>query len=310
MTQRVSIVLVLAGLTLPASAAPGDVLFFDDFEGGASAANYFLVADTSRPPGTTGNAASDSFDAAFAYTDLGQAGDVRSGTGGRFLTEDALTAFVNGVIVNGSVPISITYDLYMDPSSSGSTEYNFVGVGNVTAPFQHYLRGSLIGNEETQGVFAGGLTDSDTAGSGDYVLLESAGGVASPIDLFDGDATGNAQDGTSFADILPAGTPGPSGESVPARILQHRWVSVEFLIDGNAVSYFYDDQLIATATSSTNAVGRLGIGIGDPFPSSNQGMRVPPTADTSVIIDNVRITEVPEPATASLLALSAAALLR
>lgn len=279
------------------------VLFTDDFEGGTSAANYTTVADTTRPAGTTGNPASDIFDAAYVYTDLGDSSDVRSGTGARFITEDALTAFVNGIVVDGSAPISIKYDLYANPSSSGSTEYAFVGVGSGNLPFQHYLRGSLVGTEETDGVFAGGLTDSDTAGDGDYVILEGDGSLdTSPVDLYNADAAGNAQLGASFADILPALTPGPSGETTPARVLQHRWVEVELIISGKTALYMLDGEPVAGVPASGDITGLIGFGIGDPFTSSNQGMRIPPTADTDIIIDNIVITQLPEPTSALLAA--------
>lgn len=285
------------------AVANGQVIFFDDFEGGTSAGNYTLVADTSRPAGTTGDPASDDFDAAFAFTDLGDDSDVRTGTGGRFLTEDALTAFVSGVEIDGSQPVRISYDLYADPASSGSTEYAFVGVGSGNLPFQHYLRGSLIGTEETDGVFAGGLTDSDTAGDGDYVILEGDGSIASPVDLFNADAALNAKNGTSFTDILPELTPGPSGESTPGRVLQHRWVEVGLIINGDRAIYTLDGQVVASTASSGLITGMVGFGIGDPFTSSNQGMRIPPTADTQIIIDNVSIELVPEPASAALVGL-------
>lgn len=284
-------------------AAVGDILFQDDFEGGTSAANYTTVADPDDPAGDpvpAGPGASDVFDAAFAYTDLGTAEDTRSGTGGRFLTEDALTAFVTGLNIDGSVQISIKYDLYANPSSSGSTEYAFVGVGSGSLPFQHYLTGSLTGSEETQGVFAGGLTDSDTSGAGDYVILESDGSVGNPTDLFNADAAATSQDGVAFSTILPGGTTGPSGEGTTPGVLQHQWVEVELIIAGNDVIYSFDGQRVAKVTSSVAPTGLIGFGIGDPFPSTNQGLRIPARTDTDIIIDNIVVTQIPEPATAVL----------
>lgn len=284
--------LTAAALTFAATSADAQVIFTEDFEG--VPASFTTVADPDDAAGT-GGVGTDIFDPAFAYTDFGDASDVRSGTGAQFITEDAMTAFIDGISVDGSVPVSIRYDLFADPNSSGSTEYAFVGVGDATLPFQHYLRGSLIGTEETQGVFAGGLTDSDTALDGDYVILEGDGTVGSPVDLFNADAAGNAQNGTSFADILPALTPGPSGDSTPARVLQHRWVAVELLISGDRAIYSFDGQIVAAVTASGPITGSIGFGVGDPFPSSNQGMRAIPTPDTFVLIDNIVVELIPEP---------------
>ena len=295
LSMFLSFAVALASLSGFASAQT--ILFEEDFEGVPAA--FTLVGDADDEAGT-GGVGTDIFDSAFAYTDLGDSTDVRSGTGGRLITENALTAYIPGVTVDGSTPVSIKYDLYADPNSSGSTEYAFVGVGDATLPFQHYLRGSLIGTEETQGVFAGGLTDSDTALDGDYVILEGDGSVGSPVDLFNADAALNAQFGVSFSDILPPLTPGPSGESTPGRVLQHRWVEVELLIAGDLAVYSFNGQRVAAVTASGPITGSIGFGIGDPFPSSNQGMRAIPTPDTNIIIDNIVVTAIPEPSVLAL----------
>lgn len=291
---------VVALASLPANGQV-TVLFEDDFEGGLSAANYTTVSDPDDEAGT-GGVGTDIFDAAFAYTDLGIVGDVRSGTGARFISENALTAFITGLNIDGAAPISIKYDLYADPNSSGSTEYAFVGVGDGTLPFQNYLTGALNGQEQSSGVFAGGLTDSDTAGAGDYVILESDGSVAEPTELFNADAAGNAQDGTPFALILPGGDAGPSGEGTTPAVLQHQWVEVELRIVGNQVSYLFDGQFVASVESSISPTGLVGFGIADPFPSSNQGGRIPPRPDTNIIIDNIVVASLPEPTSLGLVA--------
>ncbi|MEO0530761.1 MAG: hypothetical protein AAF266_09345 [Planctomycetota bacterium] len=289
-------------------AAPGDILFMDDFDGGTSAANYTFVVDPDDPAGDpvpAGPGASDVFDAAFAYTDLGIVGDVRSGTGAQFKSENAATAFVSGLPIDGSVDIKISYDLYADPNSSGSTEYAFVGVGSGQLPFQNYLTGALNGQEQSDGVFAGGLTDSDTAGAGDYVILEGDGSVAEPTELFNADAAATAQDGTAFSLILPGGDAGPSGEGTVPAVLQHQWINVELLIEGSQVTYLFDGQAVASVTASGPVTGLVGFGIGDPFPSTNQGLRIPARPDTNIIIDNITITQLPEPTAAALLGVAA-----
>jgi PEP-CTERM motif len=301
--KRSPLLTLFAGIVLLSvchRATALSVIFSEDFESGTAATNFTLVADPDQASATTNE---DLSDFAFAYTDLGIVGDVRSGKGARFETQNALTAFVNGLTLDGSAPVSIKYDLYADPESSGSTEYAFVGVGSGNLPFENYITAALNGMEQSDGVYAGGLTDSDTSaatGGVDYMILESDGSVAEPTVLFGADAALEAQDGTSFADILPGGTTGPSGEGTNPRTLQHQWVAVELLINGNDVSYFLNGSKVATVTSSISPVGSIGFGIMDPFPSTNQGRLVPPRKGTNIIIDNIVVTQIPEPSTVAM----------
>lgn len=300
--KRRPLLTLLAGIALLAACnqAAAMTLFSEDFESGTAAANFSLVADPDQASATTNE---DLSDFAFAYTDLGIVGDVRSGKGARFETQNALTAFISGLTIDGSAPISIKYDLYADPESSGSTEYAFVGVGSGSLPFQNYITSALNGQEQSDGVFAGGLTDSDTSaatGGVDYMILESNGSVAEPTVLFGADAALNAQDGTGFDVILPGGTTGPSGEATVSRTLRHHWVPVELLINGNDVTYLINGFEVAKVTSSISPVGSIGFGIGDPFPSTNQGRLVPPRKGTNIIIDNIVVTQIPEPSAVAL----------
>jgi hypothetical protein len=292
MRLRAQVVIFAAVLVSTVPRTNAAILFQDNFNAGTSAANYTQVSDPDDlVAGALGG--QNIFNAAFNFVNLGDDSDVRSGTAAYFETENALTTFVTGLNLDGSTPVSIKYDMLLQPRSSGSTEYGFVGVGNGTLPFQNYLSAATNGTEHSHGVFAGGLTDSDTAGSGDYVILESAGLVGEPGQLFNADAALNAQDGTSFATILPGGPGTPRWNS---RVLGNHWTEVELLISGNQVTYKLDGFAVATVTSSVSPVGLVGFGIADPFPSRNQGRLVPPRAATAMLIDNVVISSIPEPA--------------
>lgn len=294
-------VFILAiGISFPicVSAAPGDILFQDDFEAGTSVGNYTVVTDPD--PLSFGGAplTGDSIDFAFDYVSLGDASDVRSGRGALVETVGAITAFVNGLNIDGSVPVSIKYDLFHQWNSGGSTEYATVGVGNGTDPFENWLRGSINGTELTQGVFALITSDADTGGAGDYLISESAGGINEPTNLIDLDAAAATQGGTGFGTVFP-GDGGDWKEATPG----YHWTTVEMIIDGNDVTLSFDGFEIATVTSSVSATGFVGFGANDPFPSTNN------SPATVSIIDNIVITEIPEPSTLGLLSLSGMAFL-
>lgn len=302
MKRRLMLTLLTAwALVVAGQRAQATVIFSEDFEDGLAAANFTVVTDPDQVSATPNN---DLSNFAFAYTDLGIVGDVRSGIGARFETQNGLTAYVNSLNLDGSTPISIKYDLYADPESSGSTEYAFVGVGSGAHTFQNYITAALNGQEQSDGIFAGGLTDSDTSaatGGVDYMILEGSGAVGEPTVLFGADAALNDQDGTSFADIIPGGTAGPSGEATVARTLRHHWVPVEMIINGNTVSYILNGNRIAKVTSTVLPIGKIGFGIMDPFPSTNQGLLIPPRKGTNIIIDNIVVTQIPEPASVALI---------
>lgn len=267
-----------------ALAAPGDILFQDDFESG-SIASYTVEALSTFD---TGDAATYGFD----YGSFGVPGV--SGNGLLLETDDALTVFVNGLSV--STPISIKFDAIASAVSGGSTEALTAGVANALLPFDIDLSPSdLSESVASNGLFVGALTDSDTAGSGDYGVYDSLGGAV-PTALSFMDAAGLTDTGIGFgnAAVLPE-IPGQSS----AGVLDGRSAEFEILVDGARLQWFINGTLITDVTASAAPTGTVGIGISDPFPGFNNGT-VGQGTGTAFAIDNLLITEtaaIPEPTT-------------
>lgn len=269
------------GLATAAAAAPGDVLFSDNFDGGTSAANYTSV---------NYDADGDTFDPNFFYSGLGTGADVRTGIGAFFETDDAVTAYITGV--NVSAPVSITFDMYLNWGSGGSTEYLVAGVYH-SGTKSLATAGALT--RDVDGVFTAAASDGDFNGSGDYIIRQGPG---AGTNLYSGDAAG--ANGEPFPAIFPslggstiAGTPG------------YRWTAVELLVDGDELTWLLDGTEVTTVTYTGGPLsGLISIGFADPFPSINNGT-------TWGVVDNIVVTEVPEPATAAIAGVAGlAALLR
>ena len=283
--------LALATSLVANSFASAQTLFSDNFEVG-STATYTTVVD---PAATTGSV----FNPAYTYSNLGITGDVRSGRGALIETDRGITAFVNGLSITNATPVSIKYDLYLQPRSGGSTELATLGVGSNNQPFELFLRGSETNNALGLGVFATISTDSDTTGAGDYVLAEKGTTPSNPTRLFDGDAAGNTMSGTGFANIFPAGTAGPSGDAPQEAVAAFRWTTVELILNGSTVTYKLNGVEVATATATVSTTGSVGIGLVDPFPGANNSAALGDGSGTIAIVDNlvVSVAVVPEPTT-------------
>ena len=278
----------VCALASPAAlAAPGDILFQDDFESG-SIASYTIVESTSD----TGDDSAITY--GFDYGSFGFTGI--SGTGLLLETDDAITAFVNGLTI--TTPISIKFDAIASAVSGGSTEYLTAGVFDDLP-----LAFSDPPGPASDGVFVAASTDSDFRGGGDFAVFESFDG-ADPTALSFMDAAANADSGTPFATILPA-----AGDAA-AGVLEGRVAEFEIIIDGDRIQWFIDGFLLTDVTASKAATGGVGIGINDPFPGFNNGGGVGTGTGTAFAIDNLLITEaaaIPEPS--SLLLAAAGGLL-
>jgi hypothetical protein len=275
-----------AGFAVSTFAAPGDILFQDDFDNVTSSANYTIAGADFGDGATFG----------FDYTDYtdGQF----SGSGLLLETDDEITAFVNGLSVN--VPVSITFQAIGKAVSGGSTEYLTAGVYDDSAlPF------SDPPGPASDGVFIAASTDSDFGAAGDFAVFESFDGAA-PTALSFMDAAGDADSGTAFAAILPEGT-SAGGVSLQAGVINttatapSRLLDFEIIVDGDQLTWLIDGIELTTVTTSKVATGGIGIGINDPFPGFNNGT-VGLGDGTSFVVDNLVVTEVPEPATVGLLA--------
>lgn len=303
MKTRTLLALAATGVVAAsATSASAQILFSDNFDTAASAANYNVVVQSG------GGATGSGFTPGFAYSNLGVVGDVRSGNGALFETDGAITAFLlpSVLAANGAVDLSIKYDAYYQPVSGGSTENSTIGVGNGNNPFELFLRTADRNTENTNGVFAVASTDSDTAGGGDYDIVESADSTVGVTRLFEGDALGTTQSGTAFADILPA----VEGVSRAGR-LEGRFAEIELIIRGDQVTYNLNGVEVATVTATVPTTGQIGIGLVDPFPGPNNGS-VGFGDGTSIIIDNFVVSvaaPVPEPTSLAVLGLGGIAAL-
>lgn len=274
--------LTAVAFAAPAFAAPGDVLFSDDFETG-SISNYTVVE---------GGTFFDTSAVTYGF-DLATLGSGFTGSGLLLETDDAITAFVNGVTVNTIV--SIKFDAYASAVSGGSTEYLTAGVaGGGTAAFDE--------DGGYTGVFTAASTDSDFGAAGDFAVFEGPGGTADALSFMD--AADVADSGTAFATILPE-VPG----QFAAGNLNDRMVEVEILTDGSRLQWFIDGfQLTDVLATSAVVSGTVGIGINDPFEGSNNGGGAGSGTGTAFAIDNLLITEsagfveIPEPTTLGLAA--------
>ena len=129
-------------------AAPGDVLFSDDFEDPTGLANYTI----------SGADFGDAITYGYDYGNYGFSNV--SGNGLLLETDDEITAFVNGLTV--TTPISIKFDAIAKSVSGGSTEYLTAGVyDDVPLPF------SDPPGPASDGVFIAASTDSDFTAAGD-----------------------------------------------------------------------------------------------------------------------------------------------
>ncbi len=259
-----------------AFAAPGDILFQDDFETG-SIASYTVVESLTD----TGDDSQITY--GFDYGSFGFSGI--TGTGLLLETDDSITAFVNGLTI--TTPISIKFDAIASAVSGGSTEYVVAGV---------YDTETLSFNSDVinDGAFIAASTDSDFTGGGDFAVYESFDGAA-PTALSFMDAADTADSGTAFATILPE----VPGQAAPG-VLEGRVAEFEVIVDGDRIQWFIDGFLLTDVTTSKVATGGVGIGINDPFPGFNNGGGAGSGTGTAFAIDNLVISEaaaIPEPST-------------
>lgn len=303
-TSTMTVSAATVGVLAIANATSAQILFQDDFENPAGAANYTTV---------TAAAGGDVATYGYAYSTeasrSGLASDARTGNGLLFETNDAITNYINGIVLDGSQPISIRYDMYLQWASGGSTEYGVVGAyGTAAEPFFESFSGSA--SDQGTGVWANAASDGDFASQNDYRLSERLGTGSTTL-LDNADADGDDSPGNDGSDLnnLPSTFPG-GGTSWLAGTPGWHWTEVELIVDGSNVEYYLEGNLILSGTYTGPTTGLIGIGLADPFPSANNSGSLGDGSGTNMIIDNLVVAVIPEPASLSLLGLGGLAMLR
>ncbi|TWT48901.1 PEP-CTERM sorting domain-containing protein [Botrimarina hoheduenensis] len=203
--------------------------------------------------------------------------DTEEGPEGPTTTEeDHVTAFLNVPVTAAQYRVDVDMYMLVNTGASGTTEFGHFGVGGTGATFNSIF--------------------TPIAGSGHFVAITGEGGSASDYRHYvdgglvvpSGDAsylnsanTTNAT-GDTYQSIFPSTEfPGSPGNS---------WATLSIVVDAANVTYLINDTpIIRTPKVATN--GLVSIGYTDAFDS------VGPHA---VIFDNLRVTLVPEPASALL----------
>jgi hypothetical protein len=170
--------------------------------------------------------------------------------------------------------------------SASGLHFGVTGDGGSSVDYRAYSNTATSGYAEDSGVFAAGTQAGSRNGSDAY--YSSFGGVSAP-----------ATQTTLFAQ--QTGTTGIGSQAFA-------WRDVSILKLGNNVTFSIDGILIATVDSSTVTLG------GGNILLNYYDINATSSADVNAgdllfgLVDNVRVSTVPEPATAGLAALGMAAL--
>ncbi|GMV96924.1 MAG: hypothetical protein AMXMBFR83_12830 [Phycisphaerae bacterium] len=293
-----------ACMTQSAPEVPSDpacgrtVLFTDDFDSAASAANWTVVAtpfaefDANNNPNTTPDA---TVIVAYDYGAVGippapnSAGTtlgLRASVNDRDdVGTDPLEAVVAFTNLSFSGDFIVQFDLWCQHAGSGTTEHALMGVnGTVPTPT---LTAPTLGAAATQGVspvalgylFAVAGDSGDTLGRDYRTYIDGLEGIG-----FGGGyspANQESTTGTVFPPIFPVpkalalGAPGNSGTA-----LGWGWVRVEIQQKAGNLTWKMNDAKLAELAVSGSSEGRIMLGHMDLFASVNPGQ-------TYVIFDNL-----------------------
>jgi hypothetical protein len=304
---RLAAVATALGLPLLAgAAASGATLFSENFNDGNAASRWSTAVQTEATAATTtGPDGSVNFN--FDYGTLGiPAAPNGTGTTGAFIqvnntdqTGDEGETYV--VYPNGQSFTAgnfiLTADMFvwndLGASGAGTTELGMTGAflnnADPVAPYQWGTRGGPLawaysgegGSTADFAVFKeGNAASTGYAGLADYNTV--------PADSIPGFETGVAGAGGPASDAAPNGA----------------WAEIMIRSEGSTIGWYVNGALVDSYDNSGGfyTAGNIFLGATDPFNSVN------PAGGT--IIDNVRVTEVPEPAALATLALAGMALMR
>ncbi|MCB9850349.1 MAG: PEP-CTERM sorting domain-containing protein [Phycisphaerales bacterium] len=293
---------IAAGLcvALLASTASATIIT-DNFEVDSSA-NYTIRDDSNSP---SGDGTADST-ATFAYdyvaagiplaprSTVGDVGGLRMTANDTAGQADHITAFHNTALSDPTSTKRLLVDIYMGVTgTSGTTELAHVGIGADGTDFNSIF--------------------TPIAGDGHFLAMTGEGGSSSDFRHFvegtpvnSGDSsylnnlhTTNAT-GDTYQEIFPSGSwdfPGSPGNG---------WVTLEIFAAAGAVRYSLDSgsgMVPIIITPLQDDLGLVSLGYTDPFTSV-----AAPFQSMFVIYDNLEVT--PEPASLSLLAFGAIAVMR
>lgn len=312
---------------LCAIAPSASAIFFDDFDTDTSASWTVLKAGGNDP----NNIATFSFD--YSTLGIGSAngsggttkglrlqsniGPVPGGTAGAF---SALS--VSPLLQSFTTDFVFTADVWLNylgpvgPGGSGTTQLAYMGWGTGSTNAQ------WAGNSASQRDSVFFATTLDGGSASDYrAYSNNPAGLTSyasgnAVYAAPGGAINNSNAYYQAAfpsQSAPAAQvtlfPGQTG-STEAGETAFAWRSWRVERSGNSLSYSIDGLLIATVdltTVTTAAAQNILIGMGD----TNSGFSTSdPNGLNSMIVDNVRVQAVPEPATMAALALGVGAMLR
>jgi hypothetical protein len=288
--KKLAAVLCVGLMASTASAT----LIVDNFEADHSG-NYTILDDSNAPSGD--GTADSTYDFQYDYVAAGIPLAPHSTGGDHFglrMTAndtagaaDHVSAFYNTPITGKTKLLQV--DIYMNVTvgGSGTTEFSAVGVGSDATDFNSIF--------------------TPIAGDGYFLSMTGDGGSSSDFRHFINGTPVNSGDpsylnssnttnatGDTYQSIFPGGDfPGSPG---------NRWTTLQILVQGGKITYSLDGTPIIQADAGDTS-GHFSLSYSDVFASIAS-----PFQGMFVVYDNLKV--VPEPASMSLLAMGALALLR
>jgi hypothetical protein len=304
---------ILFSATLSAGLVNGQILFQDNFDslGGspvtATAGGTFAGYSVSMS--STDNRVIFGYDYSLASLGIPSAPHSSGGSqiGARFDANLNLSVISSLVITPATTTFpgdfKINFDMWMNSvgafpaGGTGSSENMTVGVGYNGTTFQNNSSGSGVWFSGTgDGGFSGTSTTPDYEARINATLQGPTSGVYAA-----GTATGASGSSVDNANVYYTsrfpGVPAPAAQGqtgTPANgSLLFAWHSVEVDRSGNTVTWWIDNNIIATVTdANATATDKISIGYWDPAASKDAG-------NVYGIIDNL-VVAAPEPGTGAL----------
>lgn len=295
MMRKTFVFLSAAALAATAALdARAGVLFSEDFNDGAAGTRWSEVSQQEGVHGPDGGV-----DYAFDYSTLGIANPTGAvDTIGAFLqfnTTDqdgnegeSYSIYPNGQSFSGDFHLSLDMFVYND-GGGGSTEHGMAGLFlDNSAPVSPYEFGAV------GGPLAWAYSGEGGDGTGDLGVYAEGDGSSTGYTGLGDYNSGNYPLPPGFETGLgPAGPPNDRGA----------WVEVEIFAVGDTISFALNGVVVDTYDNSGGfyTAGNILVGGMDVFNSSNGA--------NGVIVDNVSVGTIPEPASLALAALGCVAAL-